>query len=63
MKAQNSLVSLDFTFGEVMTRGLKTEVFRHTKPFRELKIRFTKGLQLPATGYDFLVCNTLGSYA
>ena len=43
-----------FTFWAVMTHDLRTEVCRHAKPFRELKIRFTKGLQLPVTAWHFL---------
>lgn len=45
--------ALIFTFG-VKTKGLRIEVFRHDKPFRELKIRFIYGLQLPSTGWRFL---------
>lgn len=45
---------LIFTFWAVITQSFRIEVFRHGKPFRELKIRFTEGLQLPVTWWHFL---------
>ena len=49
-----SLIFKKKTFRAVMTHSLRIDVFRHANPFRKVKIRFTKGLQLPVTGWHFL---------